>query len=226
MWTIHSLLRDFCNNFHTQLSDPVLNNHLENKLTDKELVARALSGDSKSFATIIKNTEALVAQIVYKMVDHAEDRRDLAQEIYLKAYKKISSFRFESKLSTWIARIAYHTCINHLERKKPVWFPGSLSNSETDNSDAFFLDFPAHAIENETVSIVSKKEIQSILWTEVGKLDPVYKTLITLFHQEEMSYEEIAEITEMPIGTIKNYLFRARRMLRENLLNKFKKEDL
>jgi RNA polymerase sigma-70 factor (ECF subfamily) len=205
----------------------VLDNHFENKLTDKELVARTLNGDSKAYGIIIRKTEALVAQIVFKMVDLAEDRRDIAQEVYLKAFRKIGSFRFESKLSTWIARIAYHTCINHLERKKPILFAGSFSNAEADADDS---DYPSSFLkggfENETISTVSRKELQTILWAEVGKLEPVYKTLITLFHQEEMTYDEIAEITTMPIGTIKNYLFRARRMLRENLLNKFKKEDL
>jgi RNA polymerase sigma-70 factor (ECF subfamily) len=205
----------------------VLNNHLENKPTDKELVARTLSGDSKAFAIIIKNTEALVAQIVFKMVDQAEDRKDIAQDIYLKAYKKIGSFRFESKLSTWIARIAYHTCINHLERKKPLLFSGSMVSSEIDPDEpATYQGFTAQDYGNDTLAVVSKKELQSILWAEIGKLDPHQKTLITLFHQEELSYEEISEITEMPIGTVKNYLFRARRALRDILLQKFKKEDL
>jgi RNA polymerase sigma-70 factor (ECF subfamily) len=205
----------------------VLNNHLENKPTDKELVARTLGGDSKAFAIIIKNTEALVAQIVFRMVDHAEDRKDIAQDIYLKAYRKISGFRFESKLSTWIARIAYHTCINHLERKKPVLFSGSIATSETDMDEpSAYHQFSAQDYGNDTLAVVSKKELQSILWTEVEKLDPHQKTLVTLFHQEELSYDEISEITGMPIGTVKNYLFRARRALKDILLQKFKKEDL
>ena len=205
----------------------MLSNHHENKLTDKELVARTLSGDSQAFAIIIRNTEALVAQIVFKMIDHAEDRKDIAQDIYLKAYRKINGFRFESKLSTWIARIAYHTCINHLERKKPLLFPGSLAPSETDMDDyTVYHEISAHGYENETLTVVSKKELQTILWAEIGKLDPHQKTLITLFHQEELTYEEISQITEMPIGTVKNYLFRARRALRDTLLQKFKKEEL
>jgi len=176
---------------------------------------------------IMKNTEALVAQIVFKMVDLAEDRKDLAQEIYLKAFRKIDGFRFESKLSTWIARIAYHTCINHLERKKPIVYPGSLAKSGTEIEESSpFFNHSIQGFTNETMTWVSRKELKIILWTEVGKLDPIHKTLITLFHQEEMSYDEIADITEMPIGTVKNYLFRARRALKDILLEKFKKEDL
>jgi RNA polymerase sigma-70 factor, ECF subfamily len=205
----------------------VLSNHHENKLTDKELVARTLSGDSQSFAIIIRNTEALVAQIVFRMVDHAEDRKDIAQDIYLKAYRKIGGFRFESKLSTWIARIAYHTCINHLERKKPLLFPGSIASSETGmDEQAAYSEISGRGYGNDTLAVVSKKELQSILWTEIAKLDPQQKTLITLFHQEELTYDEISEITGMPIGTVKNYLFRARRALKDILLQKFKKEDL
>ena len=89
-------------------------------LTDKELVEKVLSGDTNAFAAIIKNTEVLVAQIVFKMVENKEDRKDLAQDIYLKAYKNLPGFRFGSKLSTWIAQIAYNTCLDHVRKKKLV----------------------------------------------------------------------------------------------------------
>ena len=206
----------------------MLNNHIENKPTDKELVAKTLGGDARSFGLIIKYTEALVSQIVFRLVDLPEDRKDIAQEIYLKTFKKLSGFRFESKLSTWIARIAYHTCINHLERKKPVLLSHFHETSEEDEDHAenLFFSGDAGSLHNDTVSVLHKKDLQSILWSEIARLEPVQKTLITLFHQEELSYDEIAVITQMPIGTIKNYLFRARRVLRDRLMTKYKTGDL
>ncbi len=84
---------------------------------DRYLVNLVLKGDNGAFTTIIRNTERLVSQIVFKMIRDTEDRKDLAQDIYLKAYKGLASFTFRAALSTWIAQIAYNTCINHLEKK-------------------------------------------------------------------------------------------------------------
>src|SRR5450759_2671385 len=91
------------------------------------LVKRVLHGDTNAFSTIIKNTEGLVTQIVYKMIPNSEDRKDIAQEVYLKAFQNLKSFRFQSKISTWIAQITYNTCLNFLDKKKLV-FPNPVSD--------------------------------------------------------------------------------------------------
>jgi RNA polymerase sigma-70 factor (ECF subfamily) len=82
-----------------------------------------LSGDKQAFGLIMTNTERLVAQIVFKMISHPEERKDIAQHIYLKVYKKLPGFKFQSKLSTWIAQISYNTCLDHLRKKKLI-LPG------------------------------------------------------------------------------------------------------
>jgi RNA polymerase sigma-70 factor (ECF subfamily) len=192
-------------------------------LSDKSLVDKVLRGETGAFAAVIKNTEALTAQIVFKMISNAEDRKDIAQDIYLKVFNKLSAFRFESKLSTWIAQIGYNTCLSYLEKKKLV-LPGNFQDDETDVLE--LLSNRSNAQHNETEKVISKKELSVILRTEIENLPPVYKTLITLYHNEDMSYEEIAEIVQLPQGTVKSYLFRARKMLKENLLSKYKKEEL
>ncbi|HSC39734.1 MAG TPA: sigma factor, partial [Chitinophagaceae bacterium] len=83
-----------------------MDNPTGNNYSDKQLVDRVLRGNTQAFGIIVKNTETLVAQIVFKMVGSAEDRKDIAQDIYLKVFRKLDSFRFESKLSTWIAQVA------------------------------------------------------------------------------------------------------------------------
>lgn len=171
-----------------------------------------LRGDTHAFGAIIKNTEGLVAQIVFRMVKHEEDRKDLAQEIYLKAFKSLPGFRFQSKLSTWIAQIAYNTCFNYLEKKKLV-LPGELPDTVLPESEALAASF-------------NRRELSTILRHQIAQLPPVYQTLITLYHQEDCSYDEIANITGMPAGTVKNYLFRARKALRDNLLLQYKKDEL
>jgi RNA polymerase sigma-70 factor (ECF subfamily) len=183
-------------------------------------VKQVLDGDTSAFGTIIKKTEGLVAQIVFKMINNSEDRKDIAQDIYLKTFKKLSSFKFQSKLSTWIGQIAYNTCLNYLEKKKLIILPKTESEGEALSSET------TNTSNNETENLIFQKDLSEILISEIDILPPLYKTLITLYHNEELSYEEIAQITELPEGTVKSYLFRARKSLRESLLRKYKKEEL
>jgi RNA polymerase sigma factor (sigma-70 family) len=191
---------------------------------DRRMVSQALKGDTPAFAAIIKNTEKLVAQIVFKMIDSAEDRKDIAQDIYLKAWKKLPGFRFDSRLSTWVAQISYNTCIDFLRKKKWVFFDGEEKELGDETEGSFAFVFPGHATtENDTVT---KKELSTILNEEIEKLPPVFKIMIVLYHREELSYEEIGQVTGLPAGTVKSYLFRARRILKNNLLVNYKKDDL
>jgi RNA polymerase sigma factor (sigma-70 family) len=195
-------------------------------LSDKSLVSSVLRGETDAFSAIIKNTEALTAQIVFKMIENVEDRKDVAQDIYLKVFDKLSGFRFESKLSTWIAQISYNTCLSYLEKKKLV-FPGQKEPERNyDDDSGFFSERDNAPFTSETETAVSKKELSGILKTEIENLPPIYKTLISLFHHEELSYDEITRIVGLPVGTVKSYLFRARKMLKENLLLQYKKEEL
>jgi RNA polymerase sigma-70 factor (ECF subfamily) len=184
------------------------------------LVDKVLGGDTRAFGTIIKNTEGLVTQIVFKMIATPSDRKDIAQDIYVKAFKKLPGFRFQSKLSTWIATISYNTCLDHLRKKKLILSGDIYGENEQVNS---IMDSNSSM---ETTTFIPAKELSTILQTEIEKLPPVFKTLITLFHIEELSYEEIMQITGMPEGTVKNYLFRARKALKNGLLANYKKEDL
>lgn len=209
----------------TCLIQPV-NDQSGNSLTDKELVTRVLDGDAHAFGIIVKNTERLVAQIVFKMIPNWEDRKDMAQDVYLKAFRQLKGFRFQSRLSTWIGQIAYFTCLSYLEKKKLV-FPGSLHDDATSDDPLDRIAAPSAALMgSEGENILSRKELSGILQDEINKLSPVYKTLIVLYHQEDMSYDEMTQITGLPQGTVKNYLFRARKALKENLSAKYKIDEL
>lgn len=196
-------------------------------MEDQELVRQILYGNTAVFAMLIKNTEGLVAQIVSKMVYNAEDRKDLAQDIYLKAYRNIKNFKHQSKLSTWIASIAYNTCYNYLEKKKLILPENKSTAGETDESlletlANRFVDLSS----NETLKKLFRSELSTALQSAIHQLPPIYNILITLFHYQELSYQEIAEITGLPEGTLKNYLFRARKTLKDYIILNYKKEDL
>jgi RNA polymerase sigma factor (sigma-70 family) len=197
--------------------------HLEDKL----LVERILQGETPAFGILIKRTEGLVAQIVFKMVSNTEDRKDLAQDVYLKAFKNLGGFQFQAKISTWVGQIAYNTCLNYLEKKKLVLvenyhYEDAASDDFTENNPLRFFS----PTDDWSEPRLSKKETQAILTKEVDALPPLYRTLISLCHYEELSYEEMALITNLPVGTVKSYLFRARKTLKESLLSKYKKEEL
>lgn len=203
-----------------------MENKNEYKIADQLLVEKVLRGDTNAFKTIVTNTEGLVTQIIFKMIHRTEDRKDIAQDIYLKVFQKLDSFKYQSKLSTWIAKITYHTCINHLEKKRLILLDSKNDDKESDDEALEKLNNKIDPFSNETERIILSKELSEILKNEINKLSPIYQTLITLYHNEELNYAEIAEITQLPEGTVKSYLFRARKTLRNNLLLTYNKEAL
>jgi RNA polymerase sigma factor (sigma-70 family) len=202
-----------------------VNHTTGNNPADKHLVDRVLRGDTRAFGIIIKNTENLVAQIVFKLIPAAEDRKDLAQDIYMKAFHNLASFKFQSKLSTWIAQIAYNSCLSWIEKKKLV-LPGNLHEDEEMFETTAAGIHHHSSVENNSENSLSQKELSVILRKEIEALPAIYHTLITLFHHESMTYEELSQITRLPVGTVKSSLFRARKILKENLLSKYQKEAL
>ena len=191
------------------------------------MVNRVLRGETQAFATIIKNTEGLVAQIVYKLITNAEDRKDLAQDIYLKTFKSLSGFKYQSKLSTWVGKIAYNTCFNFLDKKQLVLLDNSIPENEKQESALeFFTNKFVDLSNNNSETSLIRTERMEIVQSAIEKLPPLFKTLIMLYHYEELSYEEIAEITSLPVGTVKSYLFRSRKSLKDTILLKYKEEEI
>jgi len=183
-----------------------------NHLSDKVIVTNILNGNIQDFAVVVKNTEKLIAQIVRKMTANEDDLKDLVQEIYLKAYQNLSSFQYKSKLSTWIATIAYNTSVNYLKKKRIKLY------------DMDFLSENKYG-EYETIEDkIYKKENAQFINNELNKLPHLFKTLISLYHLEELPIKEISEITNLPEGTIKSYLSRARKTLKDSINHHFKNE--
>lgn len=182
------------------------------------LITEILSGNTHRFQTIIEEYERLVSHIVFRMVHNTSDHEDLCQDIFIKVFHHLSSFKFESKFSTWIAQIAYNTCINHLEKKKVKLFHDLTAEEQTLESYA-----------DDTISpdqFTERADISRRLQTEIAELPLQFRTILTLFHLDEMSYRDIAAIMDLPEGTVKSYLFRARRLLKDRLLRKYQQEKL
>ncbi len=185
---------------------------------EKRRVRQILAGDTPEFQHLVENYQKLVAHIVFRMIPNASEREDICQDIFLKVYQNLSHFRFESKLSTWIGRIAYNTCINVLEKKKAVLFDDFAAGDQS------ILDYSMP--ENSPLKLAEKDDLSIRIQKEIEKIPVHYKTILTLYHLEEMSYAEIGEIMNLPEGTVKSYLFRARKHLKERLLAKYQPEEL
>jgi RNA polymerase sigma factor (sigma-70 family) len=185
-------------------------------IDDHALVSKIINGDKRAFRLLIKRHERLVAHMVGRLVDRNEDREELCQDVFLKVYEKIAEFNFQSKLSTWIATIAYRAGINHLRKKKI-----ELSDIPEEESftDHFISDINPH-------ESLEENEIETMTLKLIEQLPPHYKTILTLYHVDQMNYNEIGEVTGLPEGTVKNYLFRARNLLKEKVKKYLGKEQL
>lgn len=181
-------------------------------MNEQELVHAILKGDLVSFTTLVKQQERLVFAMVRKLLGNKnEDVEDVCQEVFLKVYNKLSTFKNESKLSTWIARIAHNTAINYCEKR------GLATIELTDK-----IEFNEATPSPENMLI--EQDEKSYLRALVEQLPPAYKTCLTLFHYEEMNYKEIEQITGWPESTVKSNLFRARKLLKEQL-EKYKQQN-
>lgn len=183
-------------------------------IDDKALVAQVLSGDRHAFRVLIKQHERLVGHMISRLIDRHEDREELCQDVFLKVYEKLGEFTFQSKLSTWIATIAYRHGINHL-RKHRIKL-GELPEEEHKMERFVALDDASDSL--------AEKDLDEIVMKLVDLLPAQYKAILTLYHVQDMTYPEIVEITGLPEGTVKNYLFRARQLLKEKVKQYLGKE--
>lgn len=176
-------------------------------IDDRALVLKILGGDIQAFRHLIRQHEKLVAHMIGRLVRNTAEREELCQDVFLKVHEKLGDFSFQSRLSTWIATIAYRHAINHLRKQKMLF--SELPEEQT---------FTARFIEPETPeSILAEQDLDSFILKLIDELPAQYKTVLTLYHVEEMSYQEICEITGMPEGTVKSYLFRSRNLLKESV---------
>lgn len=176
-------------------------------MNDEVLVQQILNGNSNAFRFLVAKHQRLVAHIVGRVVQRREDVEDISQEVFIKVYRKLKHFRGDSRLSTWIAKIAYNTSISHV--RKPF-----KNEHSYDESPALIAN---EKDEEPNQQKIEKEEAKKYLLELIEELPVHYRTVLTLFHLEEFSYKEIEEITEMPEGTIKSYLSRARKILKEKL---------
>lgn len=181
----------------------------EKALQDYELVQKALKGDEKAFARLLSRYKETIYFMLLKMLNNRSDAEDLTIEAFGKAFKNLHQYSPTYAFSTWLFKIASNNCIDFLRKKKGITV--SLENDDDQSELSEAAKIKSKDLNPEEKLIRKQKAI--LLHKVVRRLKPHYQTLVELRYFREMSYEEIAEELNLPLGTVKAQLFRARQML-------------
>jgi len=174
---------------------------------DRALAAAVVAGEPGAFERLVREYQGLCWHVIERMVRHPEDTRELCQETFLRVHQALHQYRGESALKSWIAQVAWSVARRHLEKKRiPVVDAGAEEDGHPlieNVADGF--DLEAAAADGEAVAL---------LHAAIERLPPLQRTLLMLYHLEEMPIGEISRVTGLAEGTIKSHLFRSRRQLR------------
>ena len=189
--------------------------HLSDKAKkDYNLVVRAVKGDQKAYANLMERYRDAIYYMLLKMVNNESDAEDLTIEAFGKAFKNIHQYTPNFAFSTWLFKIATNNCIDFIRKKRANHISIDQSD-EDDYSHTTDIQSPSRDPEENMIYTQKSKLMRDV----VSKLKPRYRNLIELRYFKEYSYEEIAEELELPIGTVKAQLFRARELLYNILKN-------
>jgi RNA polymerase sigma-70 factor (ECF subfamily) len=183
------------------------------QLDDRALVARIIEGDRDRFTELVKRYEKRVVNYVYRITHRYEEAHDLVQEIFVKVHLALDRYDPKYQFSTWLFRIAQNTAIDALRKKTVAEVPLTTRASDEEGpKEREFADTgisPYRALKNKQLSVAIDEAVRN--------LPTDYRELIQLRHFAELSYEEIASMKKLPLGTVKNKLFRARNLLKDVL---------
>jgi RNA polymerase sigma-70 factor (ECF subfamily) len=178
-------------------------------LTDGELIEKSIRGREDGFEELVRRYQRPITGYVYRMLNNYDASLDVTQEVFIKVYNSLEKYSSDYKFSTWLYRIAHNAAIDYMRRNSV-----NQQSLETENADGSFqlqIESTQPTPEQERERSEWRTEIESV----VKRLPTVYRELILLRHTQDLSYDEIAEVTNLPLGTVKNRLFRAREMMRE-----------
>jgi RNA polymerase sigma-70 factor, ECF subfamily len=185
--------------------------------TDHDLIALARTGSEKAYRELLDRYQRPVFSLVYRMVRDRELAEDLAQETFVKVFNHLDRFNPKYKFSSWIFKIASNLAIDTLRKREPVTvsLDGSRNAQTADEVEATRITVEAK--DENPEEFLEAKELGQEIERAIGLLRPDYRTAILLRHVEGRSYEEIAEVMAVPLGTVKTFIHRARAELRETL---------
>ena len=176
---------------------------------DKDLIRAALDGEQDAFKRLMKKYHGAIYHLIVRMIGYNAEAEDLTQEAFIKAFNSLASFNDEFAFSTWLYKIATNNCIDHLRKRKlktlSIDKPLPTHDGETQ------MELPDHSYipDNRILATQQSRAIQNA----IDDLPDKYRLVIVMRHQQEKSYDEIAEELQLPLGTVKAHIFRARELL-------------
>jgi RNA polymerase sigma-70 factor, ECF subfamily len=186
--------------------------------TDATLIARCQKADVAAFNEIVGRYKGKIYAYILRMTGSAEDAEDLTQEVFVKMYTSVHTFRAEASVSTWLFRIAGNLCIDAFRRKKvrgtPLSLDAPIENNESDSEGAG-REISDSELAPET--LLGRKELAGHIEAAISRLPTKLRAAILLHDVEGLAYEEIAEVEKVPLGTVKSRIFNGRVALRESL---------
>ena len=185
-----------------------------NTITDSDLVVRAIAGREDGFEELVRRYQRPIAAYVYRMVGDYDSALDLTQEVFIKVYASLERYRSEYKFSTWIYKIAHNAAVDHLRRYS------TREHALTSDCEGTAYDLPIESNRPTPEQESERRERRAEIEAVVDQLPPAYRELVVLRHSHDLSYDEIAEVTALPLGTVKNRLFRAREVMRQHFLQR------
>ena len=189
---------------------------MSDEIPDIELIGRALTGDQMAYREILKRYRTPLYNLLFRMVRNKMETEDLVQEAFIKAFGSLATFNDEYAFSTWLYKIAINNCIDHFRKKRLKTF--SLDKPIDSKDGEIKREFPDPTYQPDNTLL--SKEKDKLIEEAIQNLPEKYRISIVLRHTEDKSYEEISQILNIPLGTVKARIFRAREMLKKQLKHK------
>lgn len=183
--------------------------------TDEALVRSVLSGDRDRFELLVERYQTRLVNYLYRMVRNLEEAHDLTQEVFIRVYQALDRYDSQYRFSTWLFRVAQNAAIDVIRKRRIQLVP--LTRRADEGSDTM-VDLELPDGQPSALETLQGRELDASIRSAIDALPWEYRELILLRHYGELAYEEIAEVKAMPLGTVKNKLFRARQMLKQQLL--------
>jgi len=191
-------------------------------MSDAEIVEQLKQGSQLAFKRLVERHQKLVVNTCYGLVQNREDAEDIAQDVFIEVYRNIDSFRADSKISTWLYRIAVNRSLNYIrDNKKHKWFRSfedevTAKNKQLQQLESSKTEQPEYELENKQRAIILQEAISSLPQNQ--------KIAFTLSKYEELSYQEISQVMELSVSSVESLLFRAKKNLQKKLYKCYKKK--
>jgi RNA polymerase sigma-70 factor (ECF subfamily) len=185
------------------------------KITENEIIRRVIEGDQRAYTELVDRHKDKALTLAMRMLKNRSEAEEALQDAFVRAYRALPSFERKSTFSTWFYRIVFNVCSSALSKRGN----NNLLSIDIENDDELKIEIPSDG-EMPDVELESK-EFYEIVRKEISAMEVSYSSILTMFFLQEMSYEEIISATGLPLGTVKNRLFRARLQLRSAVLRHF-----